>query len=233
MLEESAALSHPYLLRRSPTMPVSGASAALKRRPSFVPTIALVRSLWLAGTLLVVAPVAPAQSVMAQAAPPAPVRVSSPDGWVGTWRGALTAYGAVDSVKITVPVTLTITPLAEAGAFRWRHVYANDSTRNVKDYVLRTLDAAAGRYATDENNGIVLDEQFIGGMLVSVFQVGEQVIENRTEVRGDTLTQDLIAWRRAPVRETRSAVPNGEQGAPVTSFRVTSRQRSVLVRAGR
>jgi hypothetical protein len=70
-------------------------------------------------------------------------------------------------------------------------------------------------------------------MLVSVFQVGEQVIENRTEVRGDTLTQDLIAWRRAPVRETRSAVPNGEQGAPVTSFRVTSRQRSVLVRAGR
>jgi hypothetical protein len=170
---------------------------------------------------------------MAQSAAPAPARASSPEAWTGTWRGVLTTYGAVDSVKFTVPVTLTIAPLAEAGAYRWRHVYANDSTRNVKDYVLRTIDAAAGRYATDENNGIVLDEQFVGGMLVSVFQVGEQVIENRTEVRGDTLVQDLLAWRRTAVRETRGTGPNGEQGAPVSSFRVTSRQRSVLVRAGR
>lgn len=172
-------------------------------------------------------------AVPSTAVQPPRMAPSSPEAWTGTWRGVLTTYGAVDSVKFTVPVTLTIAPLAEAGAYRWRHVYANDSTRNVKDYVLRTIDAAAGRYATDENNGIVLDEQFVGGMLVSVFQVGEQVIENRTEVRGDTLVQDLLAWRRTAVRETRGTGPNGEQGAPVSSFRVTSRQRSVLVRAGR
>lgn len=153
-----------------------------------------------------------------------------PESLVGSWRGTLTNYGGADSVKLTVPVTLTVARTNEPGAYRMRHVYNNDSTRGMKDYVLRTVDAAAGKYVTDENNGILIDETYTGGMLVSVFQVGDQVIENRSEIRGDSLVQDLIFWRSAASRTTNGTGPNGERGAPVLAFRVVGRQRSAFVR---
>jgi hypothetical protein len=70
-------------------------------------------------------------------------------------------------------------------------------------------------------------------MLVGVFQVGDQVIENRSEIRGDSLVQDLIFWRAAVSRTTNGSGPNGERGAPVSSFRVVGRQRSAFVRSAR
>jgi hypothetical protein len=166
----------------------------------------------------------------------APLRAQSapfPESWVGTWRGTLTNYGGADSIKLTVPVVLTIVRGNEPGAYRMRHVYNNDTTRGMKDYTLRTVDAAAGRYVTDENNGILIDETWTGGMLVGVFQVGDQVIESRSEIRGDSLVQDLIFWRAAAARTTNGSGPNGERGAPVLSFRVAGRQRSAFVRSGK
>lgn len=166
----------------------------------------------------------------------APLRAQSvpfPESWVGTWRGTLTNYGGADSIKLTVPVVLTIARGNEPGSYRMRHVYNNDTTRGMKDYTLRTVDAAAGRYVTDESNGILIDETWTGGMLVGVFQVGDQVIESRSEIRGDSLVQDLIFWRAAAARTTNGSGPNGERGAPVLSFRVAGRQRSAFVRSGR
>lgn len=95
------------------------------------------RSRWAALLLCLVVPHAP---LCAQAK-------AFPESWVGTWRGTLTNYGGADSVKLTVPVVLTIARGNEPGAYRMRHVYNNDTTRGMKDYTLRTVDAAAGRYA--------------------------------------------------------------------------------------
>jgi len=159
----------------------------------------------------------------------APPPAAFPDAWIGVWRGTMTIYGAADSVKQTVPVTLSIaheTP----GRYRWRTVYANDTTKSMKDYHLVVLDAAAGRYATDENNGLLIDEQYIGGMLISVFQVGEQMLENRYAMHGDSLVQDLVFWKNTAVRTTGGTGPNGERGTPVMGFRVGGRQRVVLLR---
>jgi hypothetical protein len=166
----------------------------------------------------------------------APLRAQSaafPESWVGTWRGTLTNYGGADSIKLTVPVVLTIARGKEPGTYRMRHVYNNDTTRGMKDYTLRTVDAPAGRYVTDENNGILIDETWTGGMLVGVFQVGDQVLESRSEIRGDSLVQDLIFWRTVAARTTNGSGPNGERGAPVLSFRVAGRQRSAFVRSGK
>jgi hypothetical protein len=100
----------------------------------------------------------------------------------------------------------------------------------MKDYTLRTVDAAAGRYVTDENNGILIDETYTGGMLVSVFQVGDQLLENRWTLQGDSLVQDLIFWKSTAVRTTNGAGPNGERGTPVMAFRVSGRQRTVFAK---
>jgi hypothetical protein len=65
---------------------------------------------------------------------------------------------------------------------------------------------------------------------VSVFSVADQYIENRTSVRGDTLVQELIAWKNTPQRTTGGTGANGERGMAVSAFRVSGVQRSVLVR---
>ncbi len=155
---------------------------------------------------------------------------SFPESWIGVWDGTLTNYQSADNTGTKVPVTLTISRETEPGVFRWRHVYNNDTTRALKDYRLRTINADSGHYATDEGNGILIDETFTGGMLVSVFQVGDQMIENRTSMQSDSLVQDLIFWKATPIRTSKGTGPNGEQGAAVVSFRVSGRQRSVFVR---
>jgi hypothetical protein len=168
-----------------------------------------------------------ARTASAQQPPPSP---AFPDAWLGVWRGTLTIYGAADSVKTRVPATLTIATTDQPGVYRWRTVYANDTTKGMKDYRLRVIDAAAGRYALDEGNGILIDEVLTGGMLVSVFQVGDQWIENRVSAHSDSLVQDLIYWTNTPVRTTGGTGPNGERGAPVMAFRVGGRQRLVARR---
>ncbi len=190
---------------------------ARRRAAAFVRIVTMAAFTWLLSGVLM------ALQLRAQAP-------SFPESWVGTWRGTLTNYGGADSIKLSVPVTLNFARTSQPGAYRMRHVYNNDSTRGMKNYTLRTVDAAAGKYVTDENNGILIDDTYTGGMLVSVFQVGEQVIESRSEIRGDSLLQDLIFWRSVAVRTTRGAGPNGERGTPVLAFRVAGRQRSAFVR---
>jgi hypothetical protein len=131
---------------------------------------------------------------------------------------------------MTVPVTMTIASTADRAVFQWRQVFNNDSSRNVKDYLLRVGDAASGRYETDERNGIVMDATYVGGALISVFQVGDQVLETRVSLQADSLVQDLIFWSSSAVKTTEGSGPNGERGTPVTSFRVTGRQRMAMTR---
>jgi hypothetical protein len=153
-----------------------------------------------------------------------------PESWVGTWKGTLTGFGAGERVTMTVPVTMTIAPTADRAVFQWRQVFNNDSTVNVKDYLLRVDDAASGRYSTDERNGIVIDATYVGGALVSVFRVGLQVLETRVSLQADSLVQDLIFWSATPVNTTTGSGPNGERGTAVTSFRVSGRQRIAMSR---
>ena len=52
---------------------------------------------------------------------------------------ALTIYGAADSVKTRVPAILTIATTDQPGVYRWRTVYANDTTKGMKDYRQRLV----------------------------------------------------------------------------------------------
>jgi hypothetical protein len=154
-----------------------------------------------------------------------------PSAWAGEWRGTMTHTTPPDSVRLRVPIHLSIA--REAGperAWRWREVFNSDTTRGLKDYRLIERDAATGRYAVDERNGVLLEARLIGDVLESVFEVGDQVLASRYQLRGDTLVHDLSWWPRTPSSRTSGTGPNGEGGMPVMSFEVRGRQRSVMTR---
>jgi hypothetical protein len=135
-----------------------------------------------------------------------------------------------DRERNRIPITLEIRPDSTPGRWIWRTVFNADTVRGLRDYRLVVVDAAAGRYQTDERNGIVLDETWVAGALVSVFRVGEQVLESRYAIVGDSLVHDITWWSPTPSTTTIGRGPNGEQGVPVTSHRVLGRQRAAFAR---
>ena len=153
-----------------------------------------------------------------------------PGAWAGQWQGTLTTWGAPDSVRDRIPISLTIAREDTGSAYVWRTVFNADTVRGLRPYRLIVRDAARGQYGTDEGNGLVLEETWVAGTLVSVFQVGERVLESRYTLRGDTLVHDLMWWNAKPVSQMKGEGPNAERGARVSSFRVEGRQQAVMTR---
>ncbi len=147
-----------------------------------------------------------------------------PEAWAGQWTGTLTTYAPPDSVRNRVPVSLLIAREPAGNAWTWRTIFNADSVRGLRDYRLLVRDVSKGWYATDERNGVILEDTFIDGVLISVFQVGEQVLENRMSLRGDTLTQDIIFWSSKPSATSKGSGANAEGGVPITSHRIQGRQ---------
>lgn len=174
-----------------------------------------------------------ARLVLAGLAIAAPLGAQSgfPAAWAGRWRGTLTTVSPPDSVRQVIPLTLEIAPIAGTRAFTWRTIFNADTVRGLRDYKLLLVDPARGVYATDEGNGVLLEESYVGGLLVSVFQVGPRVLESRMELRGDTLVHDITWWSATPARRVTGQGANAEGGTEITSHRVEGRQRAVLTRA--
>jgi hypothetical protein len=133
-------------------------------------------------------------------------------------------------VRSRFPVSLEIAREPTGPGFIWRTVFNADTVRGLRPYRLIVEDAAKGLYATDESNGVLLDETYIGGVLTSVFQVQTRVLESRYSLRGDSLVHEITWWDAAPTRTVKGAGANSEGGAEITSYRVRGMQRAAMVR---
>ncbi len=169
---------------------------------------------------------------LAAALPLAPLSAQPhfPAQWAGRWEGVLTTTSPPDSVRSRIPVSLLIAREDTGSAWTWRTVFNADTVRGVRPYRLVVRDAARDLYATDERNGLELESTWVAGALVSVFQVGNRVLESRHSMHGDTLVHDITWWSATPASRKRGSGANAEQGAEVLSFRVEGRQRAALRR---
>ncbi len=154
---------------------------------------------------------------------------SFPAEWAGRWEGTLTTLSPPDSVRNRIPVSLTISRASDS-TWTWRTVFNADTVRGLRDYRLIVRDATSGKYALDERNGVILEETLIDRTLISVFQVGTQVLESRYAITGDTLTHDIVFWNATPTTTSRGSGANSEGGVGITSNRVLGRQRAVFTR---
>lgn len=154
---------------------------------------------------------------------------SFPDGWAGTWRGTLEISSGPD-VRQRIPVQLEIGATADPAAYVWRTLFNHRRARGLRDYRLRVLDAATGRYAIDEGNGIVIGARLTGGALVSAYTVDDAAFLATVEVRGDFLYFDLYFWNSADAKETRGSGANAEGGALVKAYDARGRQHAVMTR---
>lgn len=155
-----------------------------------------------------------------QSAPPRPA--AFPDDWVGEWQGALRTFDGEGKQK-TVHMELHVAVIL--GGYQWKIIYGTGEERQVRDYMLRTVDGKYGDYEIDERNSIVLPATYRAGALISKFTVDQSSILSIYRRVGDVILFELLAGPRTSARTSGGgAVPK------VDGYKVVTRQEAALRR---
>lgn len=101
---------------------------------------------------------------------------------LGNWKGTMYIYSR-GVLKDSVLVKFTAAKTEKPDAWTWKTEYLSSKQPMVKDYVLRTRDAAKGLYLTDEGGGIELMDYLFGNKLYSVFETSNIVLTATYELR--------------------------------------------------
>lgn len=142
-------------------------------------------------------------------------------GFGGCFRGTLRMFG--DGGERTVAMGLDVLPVRDApDEFTWQLRYGEGPAAQLRDYRLQVVDAAAGRYQIDEQNGIVLAARRVDDELVTLFAAGDQLLAVRYRAVPAGIAFALEACA------TQGGTPTG-QG--VRTFAEFGRQRGILARS--
>ncbi len=152
-----------------------------------------------------------------------------PDDWLGSWAGEVTPYsanGANDRFGMRLDIARTDDP----SRFDWTITYSGSAGTQVRAYSLLVRDVASGRYAIDERNGTVLEQQLLGDALYSWFDVaGTRLCVRERLVRasgGEHIEVEIASAR------DRDATATGSNG-DVSCRPLVSVQRARLERVQR
>jgi len=151
-----------------------------------------------------------------------------PNDWLGSWSGEVTPHSAAGAGE-RFGMRLDIARTDDPARFDWTITYSGSAGTQVRAYSLLVRDAAAGRYAIDERNGIVLEQQLIGGAMYAWFDIGGMRLCVREQlVAGRRAGDDRIEVEIATARDG-DAVTTGA-GGEASSRPVLSVQRATLRR---
>ena len=150
-----------------------------------------------------------------------------PDAWVGTWSGAVEVH-TPGGARPGFTVELTIEETEDPERFTWTTRFEGDAGSQERNYELIVRDPERGAFAVDEKNGIVLEAQLLGGVLVSWFTIGGSHLVTRQELV-DAGTEDERILYEILAATDGAAVKTGEEDA-VTCYPLSAVQRGELRR---
>ena len=153
-----------------------------------------------------------------------PALAIGPQGWAGTWAGDCVLTPPQGGIE-RFSASLTIGPTGDPDRLRWMLVYET-GRRDVRQYELVTVDAAAGRYVVDEKNGLKLEAGFADGVLYAPFTIGQALIVASYRVGADGMMHaDMPSFSKE------ASAPTCLEASPETctrSFALQSAQHCTL-----
>lgn len=130
-----------------------------------------------------------------------PVMAAGPADWAGTWSGECVLTPPHEGLA-RFPASLTIGLTDDPKRLRWMLVYET-GRRDVRNYELVTVDAAAGRYVVDEKNGLKLEAGFADGVLYAPFTIGQALIVASYRIDADgAMRADMPSFANVPSSTT-------------------------------
>lgn len=164
--------------------------------------------------------------ILAALAAFAPASAAGLEDWKGVWKGSCRLTPAHEGIE-RFEASLTIAGGVGEGRLRWRLSY-EIGAGDVRDYEIVAVDAAAGRYAIDEKNGLLLDAALSDGVLYAPFTINGLLITATYSVEADgTMRADMPAFADTPSRET---CLTGQADHCARSFPLKSTQHCTLKR---
>lgn len=146
-----------------------------------------------------------------------------PGTFKGNWKGKL-QWNMPGKPVQEFTMQLNIFPLDSIGLYRWEIRYG-DSSKDIRSYTLRPVDAAKGHWAIDELNGIVLDNYAIGNCLQGSFTVMNSTIVNNYCIENGKMKVEFFTIKLADKKTS----GKGTDDSPlVDSYRMGGYQYGLL-----
>ncbi len=149
-----------------------------------------------------------------------------PADWLGKWTGDLEIWRGNRQVN-TVPMSLEIQPLDTAWTFVITY-QAGTAAPDLRNYLLVAVDDAAGHYAIDEKNGIVLDVYLFDNCLYDRFSLMGSDLFSRMCRLGETLVYEIISGNTEPARISGDTIMGADTIPPVSSYGLLNLTKAVL-----
>jgi hypothetical protein len=179
---------------------------------------------------------APAASEKPAATPPEPAagagRATSPHEWAGHWKGPMTVSSPGASSPDGLRMELIVGDKEVGGRREWTIVYDGPvaGMRQERRYTLVDVDSAKGRYAIDENNGIVLRATLLDGVLYSPFAVGGTFCAASYRVLDAGTPAERLEFTLVSMPLDKPGTTGGDKAPTVQTWAVESVQRAELRR---
>lgn len=125
-----------------------------------------------------------------------------------------------------VKMQLIVKPTDSAHVYTWQIRYGEGEADN-RPYRMRAVDMAKGHWQLDEQNGIRIDQYWLGNRLTSSFSVLGATIVYSYWREGETLVAESYHIR---TKEPATSGSGTEESPKVESFKAGSFQRAVLKR---
>lgn len=156
----------------------------------------------------------------------APAQQGFPAAFTGHWQGILYWYQTGKATPQKVKMQLIIQPTDTANTYTWQIIYGDKNEDN-RPYTLKAVDTARGHWQVNENNGIVLDQYFVGNRFTSAFTVQNATIVDSYWREGNTLVAEFYSITAKPVNTTGSGTDDSPK---VDSYATRSYQKAIMKR---
>lgn len=148
-----------------------------------------------------------------------------PKDFIGHWEGELHWFQPQKPEPQKIKMQLRIQPADTAGQYSWQLIYGEEGKDN-RPYILKPVDTAKGHWKVDENNGIILDQYWLGNRVICAFTVQTTTIVNSYTLENGMLTAEFYSLTASAVNTT-----GGSNNIPqVTSYGAKGFQKALLKR---
>lgn len=153
-----------------------------------------------------------------------------PRDFLGIWTGDLAIFTPQGQVQ-SVPMQLHILPVNDS-TYTYTIIYGEDVEKGKRDYLLRQGKEGPHHWIVDEQDGILLDNFYIGGVLHGPFSVNGTLLYSSLSLEGENLAYTISSGRASAYRNSRASA--GQEGTEetyeVAAFEVRNFQKASLKR---
>lgn len=153
-----------------------------------------------------------------------------PADFLGVWMGDLAIFTPQGQAQ-SVPMQLHILPINDS-TYTYTIIYGEDVEKGKRDYLLRKGKEGPHHWIVDEQDGILLDNFYLGGVLHGPFSVNGTLLFSRLSLEGKKLAYAISSGSETAYRNSRASAGQDEEATSyeVAAFEVRNFQKASLKR---